>query len=285
TEIIEAIERSEVKGLFVLGENPAFNLPDSGYVTEALKKLDFLVVQDIFMNETSELADVVLPAMAWAERDGIYVNMERKLQWLAAVMPGTGREDWRILAELCASFGLEAEYRSTGDIFAEITKAVSIYGGSDHTSIKAGPGNWPYGGKAETSAPLLCMDDLRPYLGLPSLAAFDGLTLVHERSLFVPGTMSRYSDALQGISHGPQVRMSTSLAEKNDIGQGDAVTLYSERGEVHANAHLDHYLPDNKVFLTNHYKSAGILRLFRYNIVPFTKTPCIYANKTGIIKR
>ncbi len=284
TEIIESIERSEVKGLFVLGENPAFNLPDSGYVTEALKKLDLLVVQDIFMNETAELADVVLPAMAWAERDGIYVNMERKLQQLGAVLPGTGREDWRILAGLCTSFGLEAEYRSAGDIFTEITKATGIYGNLSHSDIKAGTGNWPYGGKAETSG-YPGTDDLRPYLVLPPPAASDGLSLVHERSLFVPGTMSRHSDALEGISKVPQVRMSTSLAERNAIGPGDPVTLFSERGEVHANAQLDPYLHDNTLYYTNHYKSTGILKLFRYNRVPFTKTPCIYANKAGITKR
>ena len=98
----------------------------------------------------------------------------------------------------------------------------------------------------------------------------------------MPGTMSRFSPALESISDSPIIRINNSLAKNNSINAGDSITLFSDLGEVGAKAHLAPYLPDNTAFLTNHYKSTGFLKLFRYNKVPFTKTPCMYSIKTGI---
>jgi predicted molibdopterin-dependent oxidoreductase YjgC len=102
--------------MWVVGENPLLNLPDGGLVREALEMLDFLVVQDIFMTETAEMANVVLPAQGWAEKDGTYVNLEGRAQRLDKAVEGRGMEDWKIIAEVGRKTGLDMTYSSSEDV-------------------------------------------------------------------------------------------------------------------------------------------------------------------------
>ncbi|NIS74332.1 MAG: molybdopterin-dependent oxidoreductase, partial [Deltaproteobacteria bacterium] len=95
-EMIQGVEEGKIKALYVCGENPVFSLPDGDSVRETLKTLDFLVVQDIFLTETAEIADVVLPVVGWTEKEGTYTNLERRVQFVRkAVDSSTGLEDWR----------------------------------------------------------------------------------------------------------------------------------------------------------------------------------------------
>ena len=280
-EIFEAAGAGDVKGLYVMGENPARSLPDSGFVTDALAKLDLLVVQDIFMTETAELAHVVLPAKTWIERKGTYINMERRLLGIDAGVGAEGKEDWSILSELCEALGLKAGYKRSDDVFSEVMKVSPYYCELHASNIRGETCKWPAEGGDGHDA-ILDLKALRPYLDIPPVVEGDGFDIVLEKPLFLNGTTALHSDALLRISKEPLARMNTALADSYKIRPGDTLRFFSERGEIEIKAHIDPYLPDNTVYLTDTQESAGILKYFRYNKMPFTNAPCKYTQKTGL---
>ncbi len=121
TEMIPAAREGRLKALFVMGENPVITDPDMSHTIEALKRLDFLVVQDIFLTETAQLADVVLPAACFAEKDGTFTNTERKVQRLRKAVnpPADARDDLSILVQLSARLGYPMPATAPDDILAE----------------------------------------------------------------------------------------------------------------------------------------------------------------------
>jgi predicted molibdopterin-dependent oxidoreductase YjgC len=121
-EMMTAALRGDVRALYVMGENPMMSDPDTSHIEQALSSLDFLVVQDIFLSETAEKADVVLPAASFAERDGTYTNTERRVQLSrkAVSPPGLARPDWEIICEVSRLSGYPMDYSSTADIMKEI---------------------------------------------------------------------------------------------------------------------------------------------------------------------
>ena len=125
-EIMDAIHNNEVKGMYILGENPAMSDPDLNHARSALQKLQHLVVQDIFLTETSTYADVILPASAWPEKNGTVTNTNRQVQMgrKAIDAPGEAREDWWITNEIGKRLGLEWNYKHPKDIFNEMSKAM-----------------------------------------------------------------------------------------------------------------------------------------------------------------
>ncbi len=141
TEILGAVAKGQVKGLFVLGENPMLSDPDQHHVEEALRKTEFLVVQDIFLTETAALAHVVLPGVSFAEKEGTFTNTERRVQRVRrAVPPAAGsRPDWVILADLAGRFGLRSDYASPSDIMDEIASLTPSYGGISFRRLDAKP--------------------------------------------------------------------------------------------------------------------------------------------------
>ena len=122
-----------------------FRSPDINHVREGLEALDFLVVQDIFMSETAQLADVVLPACAFAEKEGTFTNTERRVQRVrkAVEPPGEAREDWRILCELAAQMGYKMSYSDAGEIQKEIASLTPIYGGITYDRLGGAGLQWP----------------------------------------------------------------------------------------------------------------------------------------------
>jgi predicted molibdopterin-dependent oxidoreductase YjgC len=135
-----------VKALYVMGDDPIRSLPDSQEAEKALAGLQFLVVQDIFLSPVARLAHVVLPAAAFAERDGTFTSQERRVQRLrpAAPPPGEAREDWRILSEVSAALGKPLPYQSAARIFDEIASLLAAYGGLSYSALEvAGGVRWP----------------------------------------------------------------------------------------------------------------------------------------------
>ncbi len=124
TEMMDKAHSGEVKALYIIGENPMVSDPDLSHARKSLQKLDLLVVQDIFMTETAQLADVVLPSASFAEKDGTFTNTERKVQLVrkAVDAPGSAREDWRIVAGLASAMGYDLGCGSAEKIMAEITR-------------------------------------------------------------------------------------------------------------------------------------------------------------------
>ncbi len=277
-EIFEAAASGEVKGLYVMGSNPAGSLPDSGFVTDALAKLDLLVVQDIFMSDTARLAHVVLPVLTWAERKGMYVNMERRMLAVDRGVSAEGKEDWRILSELIEAFGIEAGYKRSDDVFAEIMKISPYYCKLYDSNIRGQRCKWPEDADDPRDKMLdLDIEALKAFLQMPEANDRAGLEFALEKPLFLAGETARHSDALLEISPEPVAKMHTSLADSYNIRQDDTLEFFSERGELEIKAVISPYLPDNTVYFTNSQESAGILKHFRYNRMPFTNTPCMYA--------
>ena len=127
-EIVHAIHAGVIKGMYIMGENPAMSDPDVQHAREALAKLEHLVVQDMFLTETAMYADVVLPASAWPEKDGTVTNTNRQVQMgrQALPLPGEARQDWWIIQEIARRLGLDWRYEHPRDVFAEMTQAHAV---------------------------------------------------------------------------------------------------------------------------------------------------------------
>ncbi|GAG01709.1 unnamed protein product, partial [marine sediment metagenome] len=144
-EMIHAIEERKVKALYIMGENPALSDPNLNRTREALSKIDFLVVQDIFLTETAEYADVVLPSFCFAEKNGTFTNTERRIQRVrkAADAPGNTRDDWQIICQLSAAMDYPMHYDSSEKIMDEIASVTPIYGGISFDRIESAGLQWP----------------------------------------------------------------------------------------------------------------------------------------------
>jgi predicted molibdopterin-dependent oxidoreductase YjgC len=135
--MLEGAERGAIKAMLIMGENPMMSDPDLAHVEHSLEKLELLVVQDIFMNETARLADVVMPSASWAEKDGTYTNTERRVQRVrkAVDAPGEAKEDWEILAMLANKLGANWKYTNARDIMDEINATTASYKGITYERI------------------------------------------------------------------------------------------------------------------------------------------------------
>ncbi|NQT71589.1 MAG: molybdopterin-dependent oxidoreductase [Chloroflexi bacterium] len=148
-EMIEQAKSGKIKAMYIVGENPVANFPDESKITEALSSLDFLVVQDLFFTETAKLANIVLPAASFAEKDGTFTNFERRVQRVRqAVDPiGGSLPDWQIIQKIADEMGSDMKYASAEEIMAEIGETVHIYRGINYEEIESGGVYWP---KSET---------------------------------------------------------------------------------------------------------------------------------------
>jgi predicted molibdopterin-dependent oxidoreductase YjgC len=280
-DIMEGAPNGHVKAMYVMGSNPAFNLPDSGLATEALRGLDFLVVQDIFMTETAELAHVVLPAMGWAEKEGTFTNLERRIQVLGQAVTGKGMEDWKILSGIGTRAGVEMPYLSAEDIMAEIATVSPLHSGLTYGDIRDGMDLWPYKGEPVSHASRLEPEKL---LEKPSVPEPEGLYLMLESPLFHSGTMSRRSQALMDVYPAPSAGVNPKTAEKISALEGDAVEVSTARGSLMLPLRIERGIPEHTVLLTNNFKSTGFFSLLMYNKEPLTGAPVPAAAEARIKK-
>ena len=156
-EIINSADNGEIKVLYIMGENPMVSDPDINHVRHAMKKLDFLVVQDIFLTETAQLADVVLPAASFAEKDGTFTNTERRVQRVRKAVSSLGKikADWIILMELMNRMGYKKTYKHPLEIMDEIASVTPQYGGISYDRIEEKGLQWPCTAKDHLGTPYL----------------------------------------------------------------------------------------------------------------------------------
>jgi NADH-quinone oxidoreductase chain G len=283
-EFMEGAGKGYIKAMYVMGENPAFNLPDSGLAKDALGGLEFLVVQDIFMSETAELAHVVLPAMCWPEKDGTYTNLERRTQTLKRAVKGKGMEDWKILAEVGRRAGLDMPYGSAEDIMAEIARVSPLHRGLTYDEIEAGAGIWPH--KAPPAEDEREAPDVAGLCEKAPMPEHDKIHLLHDKPLYLSGTLSRRSPALNSIYPAPTAKVSEATAAEYSLGEGDTVEVSSSRRKLALPLEIEKDMPDRAVLLTNNFDGAGIMSLLGYNIEPLTRAPVLisvnaYIQKVG----
>lgn len=268
--MMEAAANGSLKALYVMGENPVFNLPDSNKVAAALRNLEFLVVQDIFMTETAKLADVVLPSLSWAEKDGTFTNMERRIQRVRKAVHRAGMEDWKIIADVSGNMGGKLDYPDTESVFREIADVSPLHRNLTYTDMKDGHAIYPYKGEPLRDV----MEDIQISKSR-DISVRDKLYLRVERPLFHSGTLSTKAPALVKIYPEAVVRLSADTAALLSMKDGDIARISTKAGTLELPVSIDKAVGPSVVMLTNNFEGRGVCSLMEYTIEPVLKTPCL----------
>lgn len=270
TETINKAYEGEIKGLFVLGENPMMSDPDIAHVEEALDNLEFLVVQDIFLTETALKADVVLPGVSFAEKDGTFSNTERRVQRVRkAIEPiGDAKPDWEILCELSTRLGYPMSYNSPEEIFEEMRSLTPSYAGITYERIDKTGIPWPCPTEDHPGTPILHKDKFSRGLGLFHAIEFNEpaelpdeeypLILTTGRSLFHyhTGTMTRRAKAIDKHMPSNELQINPDTAKKLNIADGEMIRVKTRRGSIEIRAKLTDIVEENVIFTTFHFSEA-----------------------------
>jgi formate dehydrogenase alpha subunit len=287
-EMLDAAYRKEIKAIYLIGENPVLSDPDSQHVREALSRLDFLVAQDIFLSETARLADVVLPAASFAEKDGTFTNTERRVQIVRKVIEpiGDSRPDWWIVCQVAKKMNaMGFDYGDPSEIMEEIRSLTPSYGGISYERLEKGGIQWPCPSDSHPGTPILHTDIFArgkgkfvPLKYVPAGESPDAqypLILTTGRSLyhFHTGTMTRKVSALNTIEPEGTVQISPQDASRMGITDGDKVKVSSRRGEVVSKARITEALPAGLVFMTFHFAESAANILTNPKLDPVSKIP------------
>ena len=288
TEMMNSAARGEIKAMYIVGENPILSEPDSGHTHRALQNLDFLVVQDIFPTETAVLADVILPAAAFAEKDGTFTSTERRVQKVNAAVtpPGEAKQDWQIVSMLAEKMGYSFPYKSVREINEEMTSLTPIYGGIKIDRLDACYGlQWPCRDVNDPGTSTLHRDKFSCGLGkffaveykppAESISPEYPLVLTTGRILehYHTGSMSRRSKVLNGIQPNGGIDISPDDAEKLGIEDGDILAISSARGRIKAPANITDAVPPGLAFMAFHWKEAPANVLTNAALDPVAKIP------------
>ena len=272
TQIMPAALAGKIKAMYIMGENPMLSDADLTHVAKSLEALDFLVVQDIFLTETARLADVVLPASSYAERDGTYTNTERRVQLTEPVVraPGEARRDWQIICDLATAIGYPMHYGSTSEINDEMRGLTPSYAGIAHARLAAGTNlHWPCPADDHAGTPILHSKSFTRGLGqfqaiewAPADEETDEsfpVVLTTGRMLehYHTGTMTRRSQGLDGLAPGPFVELSDADAEKFHVKDGDRVKVTSRRGSIVLPAKVGSRVDSGVLFIPFHFWEAA----------------------------
>jgi formate dehydrogenase alpha subunit len=288
TEILDAASEGQIKALYLTGENPTLSEPEAGHTQETLEKLEFLVVQDIFLSETARLAHVVLPAATFAEKDGTFTNTERRVQRVRkAIEPvGNSRPDWWItcqIAQRMSAKGFDFEHPS--HIMGEITSLTPSYGGISYNRLEKGGLQWPCPTQEHPGTPILHTKQFTrgkghfiPLEYKPAMELPDDdypLTLTTGRSLyhFHTGTLTRKVKGLNVLMAEELVEINPSDASALGITNGEMVKVTSRRGEVIAKAKLTEVSPAGVIYMTFHFAESATNLLTNPSLDPVAKIP------------
>lgn len=288
TEIFQGALAGEIKGLYIMGENPMLSDPDIHKVEKALRSLDFLVVQDIFLTETAQMADVVLPAVSFAEKEGTVTNTERRVQKMnkAIQTVGEGMEDWKIICELATLMGYPMRYRCAEEIFQEIADLTPSYGGMTYQRIEQEGGlQWPCPSTQHPGTKYLHhrrfargLGKFTPVEYSPPAEIADAeypFTLTTGRKLFHyhTGSMSRRVAPLQEIYPEGYLEISAEDAQAINVASHEEVVVKSRRGEIKVRALISDRMPRGVVFLPFHFHESPANALTNPVIDPVAKIP------------
>jgi len=287
TEIMGGAAHGDIKALYIMGENPVLSDPDINHVREALGKLDFLVVQDIFLTETAELADVVLPSAAFAEKEGTFTNTERRVQRVrkAAEAPGIAKPDWQIIAEIGLALRYPMKYSSAEEIFEEIRTLTPSYTGITYERLEEGSLQWPCPSTDHPGTPILHTSAFTRGKGLFSAVEYKApaeetdaeypLILTTGRSLwqYHTGTMTRKSAGLEALAPHNWIELNPADAKQYGLADGDRVAVASRRGTITTTVKVTEGIRPGVVFMPFHYAESAANVLTNTAIDPVAKIP------------
>jgi len=287
-EIVQAAGRGEVKGMFIMGENPLLTDPDLNHTREAFENLEFLVVQDIFHTETTPYADVILPAASFAEKNGTFVNSDRRtLRVRKAVdSPGEARGDGEILIDLARKMGRDlGSYAHASEIFDEIAAAAPIFAGINYERIEHTGIQWPCPSTDHPGTPTLFLESFKTANGKAKMVPVEHVEASEQPSEEYPfllntgrilyqyhtSTMSRRSDSLNSYAADSYVLMHPADARRLKLSDGTQVKLLNSRGEVRTTLSLSEGVRRGELFAPFHFRETPVNSLTRAELDPDSK--------------
>ena len=287
TAMIPAAHDGKLKAFYIIGENPLVSDPDLNHCEKSLKNLDFLVVQDIFMTETAQLADVVLPSACFAEKEGTFSNTDRRVQRVrkAVEPPGQAWDDWKITCEIASRMGYPLSYDSSRQIMEEISRVTPSYGGITYDRIEYEGIPWPAPTTEHPGTPILHRDQFTKGKGtfhgieyIPPAENTDDeypMYLTTGRLLYQyhTGTMTMKSGGLNEIAPDCFVEISPQDASQYDMQDGSVVDIASRRGKIQAKIKVSRKAVSGTVFIPFHYALAAANRLTNAALDPISGIP------------
>jgi formate dehydrogenase major subunit len=289
-EIMDAVHADVIKGMYIMGENPAMSDPDLNHAREALAHLEHLVVQDLFLTETAVYADVILPASAWPEKDGTVTNTNRQVQMgrQALPLPGDAQQDLWLIQELARRMGLSWNYKHVSEVYTEMAALMPSLDNISWERIeREGSVTYPSdapdkpgrdvvfdkgfprpGGFGKLVSAKLTPPDETPDAEFPFI-----LTTGRQLEHWHTGAMTRRSSTLDALEPGPVASLSRGTIAKLGIKAGDFVRVSTRRGTVELTARQDDAVPDGVVFIPFAYVEAAANLLTNPALDPFGKIP------------
>ncbi|MEI7899218.1 MAG: formate dehydrogenase subunit alpha [bacterium] len=271
TDFLEKAGEGVLKAFYVFGEDPVLSEPNQTQVIEDLKKLDFLVVQEIFMSETAKLADVVLPATCFAEKDGTFTNTERRVQRVrkAVEPPGEARPDWQVLCDVSTAMGYPMAYADASEIFDEIASLTPSYGGMSYERIGQVGLQWPCPTKDHPGTGFLHKGRFTRGKGLMHAITFrppaeepdadypfllsTGRTLYH----YNIGNMTRKTAVITQKQDENFVEMHRADADRLGIADGGTARVTTRRGSLAIRAHVSEKVRPGALWMPFHFVESS----------------------------
>jgi formate dehydrogenase alpha subunit len=266
-EMMHAVENGKLKALYIMGENPALSDPNLNSTRKALENVDFLVAQDIFLTETAQYADVVLPSVCFAEKDGTFTNTERRIQRVRKTVaaPGESHQDFRTICEVSTKIGYPMDYASPKEIMDEIAQVSPIYGGISFERIESVGLQWPCSDKDHPGTRFLHEGTFKRGRGKFHPVEFKNphettdqkypfvLSTGRQLYQFHTGTMTRKSRVINQVSPTGYVEIHPCDANELGIFDGDTVKVTNTRGEITTKAKVTETIGQGWLFIPFHF--------------------------------
>lgn len=286
-EIMDGLIEGSIKGLYIFGENSVEGDPNTDHVRHALGSAEFLVVHDIFLTSTAQMADIVLPGACWAEVDGTFTNSERRVQRVrkAVEPPGQALPNWKIFSEIGKRLGIKMKYESSEEIFQEMAKLTPSFSGISYDRIDFEGIQWPCPSPEHPGTMFLHQgtftrgngkfhaiehqtskeepDDQYPFI----------LTTGRRYAHYNTSTMTGRCKTLQNEFPAPVAQINAVDAKQMGLKSGDCIKVTSRRGEVITPIHVGDVVPAGSIFMDFHFKNANSNKLLGTFLDPVSKTP------------
>ena len=289
-EIMDAVHAGDISGMYVLGENPAMSDPDVEHARDALAKLEHLVVQDIFLTETANYADVVLPASAWAEKTGTVTNTNRQVQMgrPAVPPPGEAREDWWITTELAKRLGLGWEYTHPREVFAEMKQNMGSLDNITWERLeRENAVTYPSLSESDPGQPIVFGDGFPRAEGrarftpakiiapaeVPDADYPMVLTTGRQLEHWHTGSMTRRTKVLDAVEPEANASLHPKTLRKMGVMAGDMIEIETRRGSITIMARADRAVAEDMVFVPFAYVEAAANTLTNPQLDPYGKIP------------
>src|SRR6202158_2300591 len=289
-EIMDAVHAGQIRGMYIMGENPAMSDPDVQHARAALAELECLVVQDIFLTETAYLADVVLPASAFPEKTGTFTNTDRLVQLgrQALTPPGDARQDLWIIVEMAKHLGLDWQYTHPRQVFDEMRRAMPSIAGITWDRLEAEHAvTYPCEREGDPGDRVVFTQDLPTATGRARLVPADlipaaerpdrdyPMVLITGRQLehWHTGSMTRRAAVLDAIEPEPVASLNSLNLTRLGVKPGDVITAEARRGSVSLDARADEGTPQGAIFIPFCYYEAAANVLTNPALDPVGKIP------------